>query len=179
MKPVLLAIAAAVLTLNGTAAAYADTSTGAGAVEITQDSTNVSTSIGMHFSFTSTVQNTSDQPVTGLVAHLNVVSLDSNVYVDPEDWSSKRTQYLPEIPAKSSTPQSWSVQAVNDGTFVIYVAVTTAAGGSPVVGGPALHVDVAAQRSINAGGILPIAAAVPVVLLGLLVTTRVRRRRLT
>jgi hypothetical protein len=146
-------------------------------VAIEQDRTTVSTVIGERFSFTSTIRSTGDQPAKDLVAHLNIVSLDPAVYVDPEDWSGERSRYLAEIPAGGSKELSWTVQAVNDGTFLVYVALATPAAGSPVVGGPALKVEVAAQRMINAGGILPIAVAVPGVLLVATLAARVRRRR--
>ena len=40
------------------------------------------------------------RPLSGLVAHLNVVGLSSGIYVDPEDWSEERTKYLPPLGAR-------------------------------------------------------------------------------
>ena len=57
----------------------------------------------------------------GLIAHLTVVSLHDGVYVDPEDWSSHRTRYLGAIPTGGSAMITWRLQAVNAGTFGIYV----------------------------------------------------------
>jgi hypothetical protein len=178
MKRAPLALASVVFVCALTTSSYAG-AISRDAVQITQDKAAASTSIGSRFAFTSTVRNTSSRALTGLVAHLNIVSLDSNVYVDPEDWSSHRTQYLKDIPIGGSLQQSWTVQAVNGGRFIVYVAVAESTAGNPVIAGPGLHVDVAAQRTINAGGILPIAAAVPVIVVELLVAARVRRRRLT
>jgi hypothetical protein len=53
------------------------------AASVQLDRTTLSTSIGQRFSFTSTIHNDSDQPRSGLVAHLNVLGLDPDVYVDP------------------------------------------------------------------------------------------------
>ena len=58
-----------------------------------------------------------------LIAHLNVLSLRSGVYIDPEDWSSNRTRYLPPIPAGGSLTLTWRLQAVNAGSIGVYVAV--------------------------------------------------------
>jgi hypothetical protein len=108
---------------------------------------------------------------------LNILSLDPDTYVDPEDWSDARTQYLPEIPAGGQATLAWTVQAVNHGRFVVYVALARAQAGQPVLAGPGLRADVTAQRVINAEGILPLAAAVPAATLVVLLATRVRRRR--
>ena len=49
------------------------------------------------------------------MAHLNVLDLRGDVYVDPEDWSTARTKYLDPIPAGGSTSVTWGGQAVNSG----------------------------------------------------------------
>jgi hypothetical protein len=147
-------------------------------VTITQDSATRSAVVGERFSLTSTVKNAGTEPVTGLVAHLDIVSLDPDVYVDPEDWSSNRTKYLTDVAPGDSLSLPWTVQAVSDGTFVVYVALVTPDGGSAVTNGPAVRVDVASRRTINAGGIVPVALAVPAVLVAMLVAVRYRRRRL-
>jgi len=73
------------------------------AVSVHLDRTTISTRIGQRFAFSSTLRNESDQPLPGVIAHLNVLSLDPGVYVDPEDWSSRRTSYLGSLPAHAST----------------------------------------------------------------------------
>ena len=47
------------------------------------------------------------------------------VYVDPEDWSSHRTRYLAPISAGGSVTLAWKMQAVNSGSFGVYVAAPT------------------------------------------------------
>ena len=167
---------ALVAVLPGAGPAHAEEAPTPPSIVIEQDRTEVSVLIGERFEFTSTVRATS-APASGWVAHLNIVGLDPEVYVDPEDWSDERTQYLPEIPAGGAVTLPWSVQAVNDGTFIVYVALARADAGGPVQAGPGLRAEVASQRVINPGGILPIAAAVPASLLALTLATRVRRRR--
>ena len=94
------------------------------ALRVTQDRATTDSPVGGPLSFSAAVLNAGDQPQYGLVAHLNVLSLEPDVYVDPEDWSSERTRYLPVIPAHGSVDVSWSVHAVNAGRFILYTAVT-------------------------------------------------------
>ena len=148
----------------------------AGAMTVQLDRTNVSTSIGKKFTFTTTVQNDSDQSLSGLVAHLNVLSSDPGVYVDPEDWSSHRTRYLAPIPAHGATKISWTLTAVNGGNITIFVAVLPRHGAGSIAVSEPLRVDIAKRRTLNSGGVLPLALGIPA-LLGLsLLGTRVARR---
>ena len=142
------------------------------------DPTTLSTSIGQRFGFTSTVGNHSDLPMSGLVAHLNVLGLDPDVYVDPEDWSSQRTVYLDPLPARAATQLAWTAQAVNSGRLVIYVTVTATQGTDAVTASNALRLAVAPQPTVDAGGIPPLALAVPTVVLLLTGFVAYRRGRL-
>ena len=105
-------------------------------VSVTVDRIGVATGLGKRFAFRSTVVNTGPGAARGLVAHLNVASLRPGVYVDPEDWSTSRTRYLDPIPAGGTATVRWSLQAVNAGSFAVYVAVlpARAAGRPPTVG---------------------------------------------
>ena len=151
-----LAVATAVaLALAGAGAADAS-------VSVTVDRTGVATGLGKRFTFASTVANPGPGEARGLVAHLNVASLRPGVYVDPEDWSTSRTRYLDPIPAGGRATVRWSLQAVNAGTFAVYVVVLPAdAVGRPPVVGRTVRVTVAERRTLDAGGILPLALGVP------------------
>lgn len=139
----------------------------AGAATVSLSRAQVTARLGDTFSFNSTITNRTATPAAGLVAHLNVASLAKGVYVDPEDWSSDRTRYLPVLPAGGSLTIPWKVKAVNGGRFAIYVAVLRAnGGGSPVVSS-ALETSVAEHRTLNSGGVLPLALGLPA-LIGLL-----------
>jgi LPXTG-motif cell wall-anchored protein len=141
------------------------------------DRTTVSTRIGEKFHFSTTVHNLETQPVPGVVAHLNIVSLDPSVYVDPEDWSSHRTRYLGTLPPGASRQSEWTVQAVNSGHFVVYVAVVDRNGTGSVAASNPLATTVAQKRRLNSSGVVPLALGVPALLaLGFVV---VRRRRRT
>lgn len=148
------------------------------AATVQVDPTKVSVGIGQRFSFTSTVRNASDQPISGLVAHLNVLGLDPDVYVDPEDWSSQRTIFLDPLAANASTRLAWTVQAVNSGRLVVYVTVSAQQGTDAVAASNTLRLAVAEQRTLDPGGILPLAVAMPTTLLLLAGLAARRRRRL-
>jgi len=146
------------------------------AASVALDQTALSVRIGQRFSFTSTLRNDGDQPMTGVVAHLNVLSLDPDVYVDPEDWSTSRTKYLDAIPAHESARLTWNVQAVNSGRFVLYVAVSEQQGTGAITASGALRLAATARRTVNAAGILPLAVAMPAVVLLAGFVARWRRR---
>jgi hypothetical protein len=141
---------------------------------VTFDRAQVSVTIGDKFTLTST-----NGAATGpgpMIAHLNVVSLTSDVYVDPEDWSSNRTQALPATPAARL---EWPLHAVNAGTFDVYLVLvpTSPAGNAqPLIVSSAVRVTVANRRTVNAAGTLPIVVAIPVALALIAVATRWRRR---
>jgi len=148
-----------------------------GPLTVWVDRTQVSTRLGHSFVFRSTIANRSNSPAAGQIAHLNVLSLRPGVYVDPEDWSSHRTRYLAPIPPYGSTTVTWRVKAVNAGSIGVYVAVVPESGSSVrPAAGPMVHASITDRRSLNSGGIAPLALGVPLVLVGLLVVVRVRRR---
>jgi hypothetical protein len=140
---------------------------------ITLDRESVAVRLGTTFAFSSTLS--AGAAATGpLVAHLNVVSLDPATYVDPEDWSTHRTRYLGAVAAGDSASVRWSVKAVNSGPIAIYVTALPADGSGPIAVGPPLHVQVAERRTLNSGGVVPLALAVPAVLVLVAVVTRRR-----
>jgi hypothetical protein len=147
-------------------------------LSVSNDRTAIATKLGHKFVFHSTIRNDSTAPAGGLVAHLNVVDLSGHTYVDPEDWSSHRTRYLAPIPAGGSTTLPWPMNAVNSGTIGVYVAVLPRSGAPvPPTTGPTLRVEIQDRKTLNSGGILPLALGVPA-LLGLMAFgVRFRRAR--
>ena len=166
MKRVLLAV----VVLLGTAAPAR------AAVWVTNDRTQITTKIGHKFVFHTRIRNRSGEPARGLLAHLNVADLTGHTYVDPEDWSSNRTRYLPPIPAHGAATLTWKLNAVNAGKIGVYVAVLPQSGApTPPTTGPTVRVEISERRTLNSGGILPLALAIPALLA--LATLALRRRR--
>ena len=146
-------------------------------IAVTVDRTAVSTSLGHKFSVRSRIANDGGSAVSGLIAHLNVLSLRPDVYLDPEDWSSHRTRYLPAIPAGGSVTIDWKMQAVNAGSIGVFIAVLPRNGEpKPPATGRIVHVSIARRKTLNSGGILPLALGIPALLAALSVGLRVRRR---
>lgn len=146
-------------------------------VSVTVDRDQISAKLGQKVTFRSTVTNRGSMPTSRLIAHLNVLSLRTGLYVDPEDWSSSRTRYLEPIPPGSSTTTRWRIQAVNSGSLAVYVSVLRQAGvGHAPVSGPAVHLAVAQRRTLNSGGVLPLALGMPA-FLGVLSLALMFRRR--
>jgi hypothetical protein len=144
-------------------------------MEITLNQTQISTSVGRVLTLESHIVNrrtTSSGPV---LAHVNVASADGS-YVDLEDWSADVTQQVDPLEPGADTTLTWDLQAVNAGSFHVYVVLLPQAG--PLVASGSTRVEVGQKRSLNAGGALPVAIAVPL-LLGLCAAAlryRVRRR---
>jgi hypothetical protein len=150
------------------------------AVEVTLDQTRITTAVGARLTVESRIVNSGSAPTDRLVAHLNVASLDG-VYVDLEDWSADVTRGVASLPPGRSTSLSWEFQAVNAGSFDVYVAVMpngpSSAGTGPLVVSPPVHVTVAGRRTLTGGGALPVAIVVPVLLGLVAAAARYRLRR--
>jgi len=149
---------------------------GATQVTVELDKQEIDAGPGQKIKFVSRVRNAGDQPLTGLIAHLNILSSDPDVYVDPEDWSPRRTQYIGELAAGDETALTWKAQAVTAGPLILYVAVTDPASDAVAVSGP-LHMTVGGRRLVNSGGVLPLVTAMPAAVMVLLGLTLARRRR--
>ncbi len=159
------------------AAQHATAATPGWTVEL--DQSQLRSTLGSRFTFVSTLRNESGQAQPGTIAYVNVLSTQPSVYVDPEDWSSSRTRFLGDVKVGETQQVTWNLQAVNSGSFVVFVVVTSAAGGNDVVSSPALRVTIADRRRLNPTGILPVTLAVPGILaLGMGWAWR-RRRRLS
>jgi hypothetical protein len=169
-----LALAMAALSI----ALGAPTASGQDALTASVDRTRISTELGRTFVFRSTITNHSSLPADDLIAHLNIVDLKGDVYVDPEDWSTHRTRYLGPVGAGASQTVTWRLKAVSSGTFGVYIAVLHGTGDArPPVTAPLVAVDVAGRTTLNAGGIVPVALGVPLLLGLLTIGLRLRSRR--
>jgi hypothetical protein len=148
------------------------------AVTVTNDRTQITTKIGHKFVFNTRIENLGGEPARGLLAHLNVVDLTGHTYVDPEDWSSNRTRYLSPVPAHGATTLTWKLNAVNPGTIGVYIAVLPRSG-APVapMTGPTVRVRIQDRKTLNSGGILPLALGIPGALGLLGLSVRSWRRR--
>jgi hypothetical protein len=148
------------------------------AMSVSNDRVAIETRLGHKFVFHSTIENHGTAPARDLLAHLNVVDLSGHTYVDPEDWSSQRTRYLHPIPPGGSTTLTWPLNAVNAGAVGIYVAVLPRSGAPvPPATGPTIRVRIQDRKTLNSGGVLPLALGIPAALGLLALGVRSSRRR--
>jgi hypothetical protein len=146
------------------------------AADVVFETSEFSVVVGDRFTLPSRIMNPVGEATGPIVAHLNVVSLTDDVYVDPEDWSAERTVFVDPIESGASEPMTWEIQAVNPGRFAVYVVLIPEGSAAPVVS-PQVHLAVAGRRTLSAGGALPISVAVPLVLGLAAAAVRFRLRR--
>lgn len=170
------ALPLALLTTYDAEAAQTGSAIVAGQVAVALDQHDLTASPGEKITFASTIRNTGDRPLDGYVAHLNILSTDKSVYVDPEDWSPRRTQFLDPVPPGGSTTLSWNVRAVTSGPILLFVSVTSPTAREVTSSGP-LNMTVGGQRVVQAGAVLPLVLWVPAGVLALLGATSARKRR--
>jgi hypothetical protein len=177
----LFAAAAAALALAPAAPAAA-AAPGA-PVEVTMDRPAFAAVLGDRFTVRSTVVNTGSAPTGPLLAHLDVVSLHDDVYVDAEDWSSDRSVVVEPLAPGARGTLDWTVRTVDAGEFAVYVVVLPAGGTAGGAGPAALSVSppvrlaVAARQTLDPGGSAVVVVVVPALVGALALGGRLRRGR--
>jgi len=149
-------------------------------LEIRVEPARQSAVIGDRVTIRAQVTNRGATRTDPLIAHLNVASL-TGTYVDLEDWTAGPTQPVAPIDPAATANVSWEIQAVNTGSFDVYVVLLPngpgSSGAGPLVAGPPTDVTVAGRRTLNAGGSLPIVVAMPLLLGAVALAARLRLRR--
>ena len=139
---------------------------------------------GDSITFDTTVTNTGAEASTPVIVAMNIINLSkTGDVVDPEDWSPQRTQYFEALASNQSTTLSWTVNAVLDGSYMVYLVAIAqpkdAEGSGQVVASPGLHLTITKFTSLNPGGVLPYAIGVPIVLVvAIFLLFRLRRRQI-
>jgi hypothetical protein len=134
--------------------------------------------------YNTTVTNKGTKASRPLVVAMNIVNLNAaGDIVDPEDWSPQRTQYIETIPPGGSVTQSWRVNAILDGNYLVYMVLIPEPDGKEATSRPiassGIHLTVTPFTKLNPGGVLPYAIGGPVILAGgLVLLYRSRRKRI-
>jgi hypothetical protein len=171
---VLLSVGGWVGAANGaTAPAVGDPPT----IEIAIDMDAVVVKTGDEIEFTTTVTNIADVASPELTVAMNIINLGKSDPVDPEDWSPERTQTVDPLDPRESADQSWTVEAILDGNYMVYMTAIVKPGAPaettlPVTS-PGIHLTVQAFQNANPAGVLPVALGMP---LGLIVVALLLRR---
>ncbi len=115
---------------------------------------------------------------------MNIINMKSEGdVVDPEDWSPERTQYLESLGTGETANQSWTLNTILAGSYLVYVVLIpvpeSAGSGIQPVTSPGIQVEVASFTRLNPGGILPFAVGIPIFLILILGgLIQLRRRRM-
>ncbi len=178
-------IACLILALSATRAmALQPVQTREGDLQITISIDHKAVKTGDSVQFDTIVTNTSADPTPPVIVAMNIINLKSEGdVVDPEDWSPERTQYLDSLTPNQSTTLSWTVNAVLDGNYMVYLVAIpepdSSETSSQIGTSPGLHITVAKFTKLNPGGVLPYAVGVPILLvLAIFLVFRLRRRQI-
>lgn len=146
------------------------TSSGAEALEdlnVAVEPRSHSVILGETFTVQITVTNDGDEATEPLVLHIDITDPQKPTSVDPEDWTSTLSRTIGVVNAGRSLTVDWELQPIAGGDFAVY-AVALSAGAETLSPSNVLSVSVQDQRSLNPGGILPVAIGAPLVVAGLL-----------
>ncbi|HXS70697.1 MAG TPA: ABC transporter permease subunit [Patescibacteria group bacterium] len=138
-------------------------------IEIEIDKDAETMNVGDEVEFTTTVTNADAVATPPMVVAMNIINLGKSDPVDPEDWSPQRTQSVDPLQPGESAEQSWSVEAVLDGNYMVYLTAIVKPGTPeqttlPITS-PGIHLTVAAFQDTNPSGVLPVAIGMPIALI--------------
>ncbi|MGI9607936.1 MAG: hypothetical protein ACR2P0_17540 [Acidimicrobiales bacterium] len=146
------------------------------ALEVAIEPVDASVVLGEMLEVDVRVTNTGSVATVPLVVHLDITDLSADGSVDPEDWTSTLSVPIGSVPPSATIATPWTLQPIAGGDFTVY-AVVLAAELDSVETSQVLRVNVVDQRSLNPGGILPVAIGMPAIVGGLLVGQIGRGRR--
>ena len=153
-----------------------------GALQISIDKSSAVTKNGDKVEFHTVVTNNDTTASPPLIVAMNIINLDAQGdVVDPEDWSPQRSQYLASLAPGESADQSWLINTILEGEYMVYMVVVPAPSSldatSQPVASSGIHLKVNPFTRLNPGGILPLAFGTPIILLLIMMgIIRVRRR---
>ncbi len=151
-------------------------------ISIDLDYTTVKTGDKVEFNTVVTNSATGESPP--LIVAMNIINLDAQGdVVDPEDWSPQRTQYIDPLAPGESASQSWIINTILDGDYMVYMVLIPEPDGpqatSQPVASSGIHLTVTPFTRLNPLGVLPFAIGGPILLLlGIYVVFRLRRRQI-
>ena len=150
-------------------------------LQITVDLDHKTITAGQKIEFKSIVTNSGSEESPPMHVSMNIINMGSGEPVDPEDWSPERSQEVDPIAPGESVEQSWSVHGILEGNYMVYVTVIPTPSGpdttSQTTSSTGIHLIVGAFADArNPGGVVPIALAIPTVLIVLALLIRRRWR---
>ena len=173
LKKLFAVIALILLSASISAAAQAPVS-----LNLQSNAKNPATPVmGDHLRFWSTITNTGSSPIKGLVAWISLVEIDpgNEQPVDLEDWSAQKAITGASLKSGESLRSDWSMRLIKGGDYRVVVSITDR-GGRQVYTSPTVQFHVRQKPVLQAGRVLPVAAVIPLLFIGLMIFNRARRR---
>lgn len=145
-------------------------------VEITIEPPQSTVTLGDSLDLVVTATNTGSEATPPLVVHIDITDPAKATSVDPEDWTPTLSKPIGALDPGQTATLDWRLQPISSGTFATY-AVALAPGVDHIASSNVLDVQVDHERTLNPGGILPVAIAAPATVGALLlVQLRLARR---
>jgi hypothetical protein len=134
--------------------------------------------MGDHLMFWSTITNTGDRPLEGLVAWISLVEIDpgNEQPVDLEDWSAHKAVTGAMLGPGQSLKTEWPMRLIRGGDYRVVISVTDR-NRQTVTTSPTMEFHVKQKPVLQSTRILPVAAGVPLLLVGLMVVNMAHLRR--
>ena len=131
--------------------------------------------MGDHLQFRSTLVNTGSSPIEGLVAWISLVEIDPGHEqpVDLEDWSAHKAVTGASLKPGESLHTDWPMRLIKGGDYRVVVSATDR-NGHKVFTSPTLQFHVRQKAVLKAGRVIPVAAGIPLLLLGLMIFNKTR-----
>ena len=151
-------------------------------LSITVDAQSKQLKTGDTIEFNTLVTNNGTEASPPLIVAMNVINLDATGdVVDPEDWSPQRTQYIRVLAPGESVTQSWIINTILEGNYMVYMVLLpepeSAETTSQPVSSAGIHLTVDPFTRLNPGGVLPYVIGGPIVLLVITFLVQQRRRQ--
>jgi hypothetical protein len=133
--------------------------------------------MGDHLRFWSTITNSGATPIEGLVAWVSLVEIDpgNEQPVDLEDWSAHKAVTGAFLEPGQSLRTDWPMRLIKGGDYRVVVTVTDR-GSRKVFTSPTIQFHVRPKPVLQAGRVLPVAGAVPLLIIGLMIFNKSRQR---
>ena len=133
--------------------------------------------MGDHLRFWSTINNTGASPIEGLVAWISLVEIDpgNEQPVDLEDWSAHKAVTGASLKPGEVLRTDWPMRLIKGGDYRVVVSVTDR-GGRQVFTSPTVQFHVRQKPVLQTARVLPVAAGIPLLLIGLMVFNKAKQR---
>ena len=138
----------------------------------------VSPVMGDRLRFWCTITNTGTAPIEGLVAWLSLVEIDPGKEqpVDLEDWSAHKAVTGASLWPGEFLRTDWPMRLIKGGDYKVVISVTDR-NHRQVCTSPTIQFHVRQKPVIQASRVMPVAAGMPLLFMGLMLFNKTKNRR--